>query len=395
MNRLTSRFNFCTANVITATSLVASLLWLSPAVALEYATADQSFDIRLRGRLHYDYNDYNDVFNADSNGDNDSRWFARRSRLAVQGQFLTDFEYKVQWNLGMDSRRNASKGGTFDSLYLRYKGIDNLVITVGQHKEPFGMEQLISSNNITAIERSAPIQLFAPGKTIGATVLAKLDKFTWAVNYTDEGMDGEDELARAYSTRLTFSPVHDSGDVVHLGVAYTDRKGDETRARVRPELRDMDSAARISSGNFDSDAFKAASAELALAKSRWHLQGEYFVGTYEGRDAAMDYDVDGWYVQTGYFLTADVRNYSFSKGVFSGIKPQNPYGALELFARYSEIDLEDNNQGNSGNITTVGFNWYINKYFRTGINVVHADYNNPVNGEDDGTAIAARVQFAF
>jgi phosphate-selective porin OprO and OprP len=394
---------FLTISVLVMPVLIVSILIISIliipvqlfAATPKYQSANENFNVKLQGNFQYDYNRYDDVFNADDDGNRESRWFMRRSRLALSGDFSKDWEYKVQWNLGIDSRRNSSKGGTPESVYLRYQGFDNLSITAGQHKEPFGFENATSSKAVTAIERSAPSQLFAPGKNIGVTVKKQFEHFIWAANYTDEGNNGDDQLSRAYSTRVTYAALNHDRQALHFGFAYTNRKEKENKAKVRPELRDVDSKARIRSGKFAADGFIAYGVEFAWAHQRYHSQAEYFSGEFEGANGSEDYSADGWYAQAGTFLTNDTRHYKFSKGNFSSVKPTSDWGAVEVFARYSETDLEDHTKGNSGKIATLGLNWYLNKNWRTAINVINANYKHDVKGESNGTAIAARLQFVF
>ena len=44
---------------------------------------------------------------------------------------------------------------------------------------------------------------------------------------------------------------------------------------------------------------------------------------------------------------------------------------------------------------TLGVNWYMNSAVKTALNYVHAETDTPINGEDDGDALTARLQIAF
>lgn len=97
-------------------------------------------------------------------------------------------------------------------------------------------------------------------------------------------------------------------------------------------------------------------------------------------------------------LTGEHRPYRTERGIFGGIQPKNNFGsnggwgAWEVAARYSHIDLNDKGVGGGelGDFT-FGMNWYLNPNVRFMFNYVHADL------EDSGEAniIQSRFQVAF
>jgi phosphate-selective porin len=47
------------------------------------------------------------------------------------------------------------------------------------------------------------------------------------------------------------------------------------------------------------------------------------------------------------------------------------------------------------NTLTLGVNWYANSNLKLAVNYVKADTDLVINGEDDGNALVARLQFLF
>ena len=83
--------------------------------------------------------------------------------------------------------------------------------------------------------------------------------------------------------------------------------------------------------------------------------------------------------------------------------PFNPvkgkWGALELAARFSHIDLNDEmiSGGKEDNIT-LGMNWYLYQKIRLMFNYIHArvyDREKPAVDEGDADIYAVRFQFSI
>ena len=73
-----------------------------------------------------------------------------------------------------------------------------------------------------------------------------------------------------------------------------------------------------------------------------------------------------------WLVTGESRGYS--GGNVSNPKPKGKYGALELLARYSRIDLvSDGISGGQEHNWTLGANWYITPYFKFQANYVKSD----------------------
>lgn len=107
------------------------------------------------------------------------------------------------------------------------------------------------------------------------------------------------------------------------------------------------------------------------------------------------------YAQASYALTGERRSYNRKQGVFGRIIPHHNFGAghwgaWELAARWSWIDLNDANiQGGELTDLTFGVNWYLNRYFKTQFNYIHAFLNSPGMGDSGTDIVAVRAQIDF
>ncbi|MGE4652208.1 MAG: porin, partial [Myxococcota bacterium] len=124
----------------------------------------------------------------------------------------------------------------------------------------------------------------------------------------------------------------------------------------------------------------------------------------DGYKPAKDLFFWGAYVQASWFLTGEHRNYDTNSGVFKRVKlkenfslSQGTWGALELAARYSHLDLNDNGvDGGIQNDVTLGANWYLYSNLRLMLNWVHAQRAHSRVG-DGGRAdiVEGRISLDF
>ena len=134
------------------------------------------------------------------------------------------------------------------------------------------------------------------------------------------------------------------------------------------------------------------------------MNGPFYVQT-EGFAALLKQSVTytGFYAEVGYFLTGEHRGYKKSNMAFDRVKPFTNFfsvrtedgicrgwGAWEVVARYSYIDLDDPdanpflnaNQAVTGELNSFGFgvNWYLNSHSRVMFNWVYNDVDRAFIG---------------
>jgi phosphate-selective porin OprO/OprP len=82
---------------------------------------------------------------------------------------------------------------------------------------------------------------------------------------------------------------------------------------------------------------------------------------------------NGWYVQGGWFITGESRNFDTSIAQFKRITPKHKYGAWEVALRYSAIDLQTKDiLGGEEQNVTVALNWWVNANVMFRFNYVRA-----------------------
>ena len=165
-----STLTYCTA----LAGLIAACVLNTSAVAendfkvltkngLSITNNDDSVSIQLGGRLQWDYDrtevDHTDIVS--------EKFEIRRARLFVKGK-INDWGFKTQFNF---AEAAGKSNGTVAAFYVTYSGWGEMAkITIGNHDEPFGLEQLTSSKDISILERSAATETFTPSRNAGVKI---------------------------------------------------------------------------------------------------------------------------------------------------------------------------------------------------------------------------------
>ncbi|MDX1588748.1 MAG: OprO/OprP family phosphate-selective porin [Oleiphilaceae bacterium] len=315
----------------------------------------------------------------------------RRARLGVDGKLDDQWDFIIEYDF-------AEEGVAARDVYLRYRlPMGRLII--GQTKVPMGLSESTSSNNITFIERASNNNAFNDAFRLGLSYHLSQDNFTFqSMVYSraigDEKEAGDSQIG--FGNRFVFNPINQGTQVVHLGasVAYEDL-GDQlgVRYRERPEARPA-GVRLIDTGSLDdvTDTFKYG-LEAAYKNGPFSAEAEY-LNVDADRILAEDPSFSGYHVQASYVLTGESRGYSGGK--FGGIKPQDPAGAWEVAARFSSVDLDDSGVtgGKQDNIT-LGLNYYATSKVRFMANLIQADIEGGVNGDEKPKIALFRAQYSF
>jgi len=283
--------------------------------------------------------------------------------------------------------------------------------------ETFSLEELTSSKYITFMERSLN-NAFAPSRNTGFMLHNHmLDKrMTWsggvfrnADGFGDSEGDETTEGGYSLSGRITALPWYeDEGrQLIHIGFSLSRQNAFKNSVRFS-ETPEMHMAKRfVDTGAFGAESFNLFNPELAFVYGPFSLQTEYTLADVELENSTdSDPDFSGYYVSGSYFLTGESRKYKTKGGVFDRVKPNRSFewgkspGAIELTARYSQLDLSDEKiRGGRLNDVTLGINWYLNPNTRVMMNYVMADVNRSVGGtrlsDDDANLFGMRFQIDF
>lgn len=395
-------------------------------------SADGDHKIQFHGRVHFDMRAYEERSrNLDSARSNVAanrtdlltNFRLRRARLGVDATFFKYLDFKVEGDFGEQGTPFILTDG-----YVELKYWKELRIRGGQAKVPFSFEELTSSRFIDFVERSA-VNNLVPGRDVGVTLHGSL--FGGMVEYGAGLYNGtgqntfENNDSKDYAGRLLVRPFQLMGvpalQKLHVAGHFT--HGDQN-VNPAPSPAPSNSLQGRTDGRFvffpriptrgDRTRYGA---EAVYAFGPFGLYGEY-VKTEEERNLGPggsnlgDLKGQGWYVAGTFFATGEEKVH----GKAPKVKPANfrtgDYGALELVARYAQLDFDSDGLlpgpspsgggkagANKVDALTVGFNWYLSPNVRMMFNWVQNWFENdrmtPITGEDTSWEIMSRLALWF
>jgi phosphate-selective porin OprO/OprP len=375
------------------------------AFTLESANGNNS--VQLTGRMHFDgrysnVDDFDQRFGETNDKDSASaadQFEMRRARLGVKGKFAKHFNYEVVGNLPGTA--------TLDIAYLDFAKYNEASVRFGKFKQPWGLEQLTSSNNIDFMERSYNDQI-TPGKKLGAMLFGEPKVgLTYAVsafqmNDTEQDYKN-DKMSYAARGTLNFAELMgDKESIYHVGLAGFDKEWNVRGSTSSSSGGGRDPSATLlafsSPGRGLSNVFRAQvggegmtgslqsalsdetsqmkshayGLEAIVARGSFKIQGEFSNSRHKGKyDIGSTAGVIGsvnnvdlkartWYAEALWLVTGEKYANSYKKGVFGSIKPTNNldldggagWGALEAGLRIEGYDVNDGNMVNGASAST-------------------------------------------
>ena len=324
----------------------------------------------------------------------------RRVRIYSSGKMYGTVKYKLQ--LEFAGGKIAFKDVFIELNKLPIKG--NL--RVGHFKEPLRLEALTSSKYITFMERGLPIA-FAPERNTGAmyhtTFGEKLSIQSGVFRNSDAFGNNKSATNNVNITsRITYLAISDGDKLLHLGISNSIRKnsdndyGFSSRAEnhMGSELLSVEFTNQVKDVNI-------IAGEMAYVNSSLSLQGEVIQTTVNTEivqgNTPFTHEIISYYGQVSYCLTGENRPYKSSLAGFGRVKPKNNYGengwgALEVAARFSAIDMKEDG---SLEDFTIGLNWYLNPNTRVMLNYVMGELTNGVGEVTTENAVMMRIQLDF
>ena len=351
-------------------------------------SSDGEHSLKFGGRIMYDYAIWNDSHETYSGTE------FRRIRFFNSGKVYGNVKYKLQLDF-------AGGGVSLKDVYIETELPFAGNIRVGHFKEPFRLEALTSSKYMTFMERGLPIA-FSPERNVGFMFHEDIvdEKISFQAGFFKEASSGNDKQidnVNNLTTRLTFLPINDNNNLLHIGAGFSSRNSSDRTYSISSRAENHLASKLINLELENVNRMNLIGGEFAFVKDAFSIQGEYILNSV---DASQTFDFSGYYGQVSYFLTGEKRKYKNSLSGFDRVKPKNNakknegWGAFEIAARYSSIDLSDSQDGKLNDIT-LGLNWYLNPCTRFMINYVLANHVDYEENETNENIFQLRMQIDF
>ena len=352
------------------------------------------FDIRAQadGAVFFGAPDYADAI---GNGVQ-----IRRARFAVKGQVDENWygEFDMDLANGLVELKDA---------IIRYTGLKNWEIQVGNFKENFSIQRNTTSRYLQFMERPMVCSALTPSRHLGFNVKYAKD-WLWASAgvfgpeiagaeewgyISDNNKDFGYNCGYSLTGKLVFRPLFKADNAsLHIGgaVSYrTPKASDESYGTYRASARNSTSINRkkyVDTNNlpgFDHNLLWTA--ELAGHWGGLRYEGAFVMDhVFFKKDAADPTPKQfwGWYAQAGYLLFGGTQRYDANGGKYTKIKPGKKWGDLELCARYEFLNLNNNKVfGGSAEAYTVGLNYWVTNNVKMQLNYQYNNNDRYANGK--------------
>ncbi len=354
---------------------------------LTVATADGRFSLSLRALMQYDMGYYAQGKNGTvpdlSSGTN-----FRRLQIGFVGTAFRDWAY----NLTLDFAGNGvEKSGYIYNAYVEYDGLKPFAIRIGAYTPPDGLEDQTGSGDLLFQERASAVDAGrniagAPSRSAVSLIYQQGDVLA-ALSYTgnkvgDTGAFDEQQAVVGRAAWMAvntpdfkwlldadFTQLFKPADTVAGTVPITTTRSPVSFSAGPEMVVDNNGPKTVSTGGIDANSATIFGVESAAEYDALYVQGGWFHYGIERRNTALtDPQFQGWYALATWSLTGETHGWDAATASFRGLRPSKGlgnggFGAWELKARYSHLDLDDDPlsggvAGGVQNIWTAGTNWY-------------------------------------
>jgi phosphate-selective porin OprO/OprP len=399
---------------------------------LSVATPDGNFTLALRALMQFDVGHFAQGKNPPSVDLNSGTNF-RRAQLGFQGTVLKDWAYNFIYDFG---GYGVEGRGYIYNAYIEYGGLKPIVLRIGAYTPGEGQEDQTSSSELFFPERASPVDVArniagAPSRE-AASIYAVGDAYLLSVSYTGKKtgdgtstgasvgtFDAQQALIGraawlAYTTPQAkwlieghITDVLKLSDPTSSGLPAAN----VIRFSNGPEVA-VDPSKTVDTGNIDAKGVREFGFETAGTFDRFYGQGGWFRYEIDRRLAVPNPHFSGWYAFATYSLTGEQHPYDATTATFRNLRPARPlgtpggWGAWELAARYSDIDLDylpfstaatGGIAGGKQDVVTVGVNWYPNNTIKFQLDYLNLQVNhvNALANDVSASAVVLRSQISF
>jgi phosphate-selective porin OprO/OprP len=394
------------------------------ASGFSFSSADSNFVATLHGLVQVDSR----TFRHDNNVPGNDSILLRRARPIFSGTVFHDFDFQLtpEFGNGTPGAASAATTPSIYDAYLNYRYSPALQFEAGKFKPPVGLEYLQSDSFMFFNERSLATDLI-PGRDLGFELHGDIDGgvLSYAVGIFNGVGDGQRNTSntafqdnRELDARLFVQPFKLTSfkPLQNLGFGVGGSWGDSsiTNTLGLPNTTGGSQPGYFTDGQQQFFAYNPAAGGVMASGTHWRLspQAYYYYGPFGllGEYAISDQGVKNsaklrttnlkntaWEIAGGWVLTGE-------DATFNGVTPRHPFdprngswGALQLVARYAELDVDKAafpvfanpaTSASEARAWAVGLNWYLNKNLRVNTSFSRTTFTG---GGGAGTSVPAAV----
>lgn len=329
-----------------------------------------------------------------------ARFDLSRRRVSVEGVAFDVLEFEVE--------REITGDEPWRDVFVNYRADPRVQVQAGHFRLPFSLDQDIGATNRDFVSRSLAGRQLGPGRDPGVMVhgrVLRLLRYEAGV-FRNDGRNARTRNpervsgGRTFAWRLVAQPWR--GEKQHaledlqFGVA-------RTSSDVPPGIPAVRGETALESVFFPSDTPVLGGRHRTGLEARWRTGPLSVVGEYirmtTAREGQSVEETDlspllahGWYLTGTWAITGEQK----ARGLASPRRPlfRGGPGAIELAARIERLSFGSTATGEPGSTspradvvlpnadraTTIGVNWYLNRYVKVQANVVRERLDDPARG---------------
>jgi len=366
--------------------------------------SDRYFAVRFGLAVLVDYDAFwQDASNYTQVGAQRDQWDDRSNRYMLSGgigpeSYRVHYFASYAWN-GFDAPQNKKPYWNFTDLIFTFPVGKLGALTVGKNKESFMYEMVGDAAFLPSLERI--LNPFSTTRNVGVLLSnAVFDKrMTYAGGWFNDWWVQKrpfDGSSNQFTTRITglLSINEDGSKYLHAGagVRYAGATDGAIQLRGKPES-DVTSY-YVDTGKIPASNQKEFGFEGLWNHDNFSVLTEY-VRSYVNATQFANPSFYGLYVTGSWIITGEHRPYDRNVGFARRLIPEHRWGAFELAARYSRLDLDDKSvHGGVLDKGLLDLSWYPNRWWRFAIagGFTSLDRAGRVGYM---TALQTRIQFVY
>ena len=325
----------------------------------------------------------------------------RRARFAVKGQVDENWygEFDMDLANGLVELKDA---------IVRYTGVPNLELQVGNFKENFSIQRNTTSRYLQFMERPMVCSALTPSRHLGINAKYAKDWLWASLGWFGPEIAGSEEwqyiadnnkdfgynAGYSITGKLVLRPLYKMDNAsLHLGgaISYrTPKVSVEKYGNYRASSRNSTSINRKK--YLDTDDLPGYDHNLLWTlELAGHWKGLRYEAAYIQDNVSFKADAAdptpkkfwGWYAQAGYLLFGGTQRYDANGGKYTKVKPGKKWGDLELCARYEYCDLNSGKVfGGAAEAYTLGLNYWVTNNVKMQVNYQFNNNDRYANGKN-------------
>jgi phosphate-selective porin OprO and OprP len=378
-------------------------------------SADGNFQLRLRGYVQLDGRFFRD----DDERPATDTFLLRRARPIFEGTVLKIFDFRIMPDFG---------GGqtVLQDAYLDIRFTPAVRLRAGKLKAPVGLERLQSGTDLLFVERAFPTNL-VPNRDLGVQLFGDLagGGVTYAVgvfNGVPDGGSGDSDSNDGKDTaaRIFFTPfAKGNGPLKGLGFGIGSSFGKQEGTLAAPGLPSFRTPAQQTFFSYRTDGTAPNTVIADGDRTRLSPQGyfyrgpcgllaEYAISSQEVRrgEVVEELEHTSWQTAVSWVLSGGEPSFRSVAPKTNFDPGAGTWGAFELAARYSRLELDDDtfptfanpaSAASSAEAWAVGFNWYLNRNVKLYLDYEQTEFEGgaATGDREDESIVFSRIQIAF